>query len=96
MPLLLLGGVGRDEKQIEVFTKILEGFGFEVILGKTTLKEKYGYFSGTDEARAKELNELFVDKTINGIFSMKGGWAVRVDKLDYKTIENNPKSINRF
>jgi len=91
-------GAVWDEKQIEVFTKILEGFGFEVVLGKITLKEKFGYFSGTDEARAKELNELFADKTIDGIFSMKGGWgcARLLDKLDYKTIESNPKVLIGF
>jgi muramoyltetrapeptide carboxypeptidase len=90
-------GAVWDEAQIETFTNILKGFGFNVIHGKT-LKERFGYFAGTDDLRANELNELFANKNVKGIFCMKGGWgcARLLDKLDYSIIEKNPKVLIGF
>jgi len=90
-------GAVWDETQIEKFSEILKGFGFKVILGKTLI-EKFGYFAGSDELRAAEINELFANKTIKGIFCMKGGWGCAriLDKLDYKLIKENPKVLIGF
>ncbi len=86
-----------DDKQIEIFSNILKGIGFKVVLGKT-LYEKFGYFAGTDEFRAKELNDFFADKTIKAIFCMKGGWGCAriLDKINYEQIKNNPKILIGF
>lgn len=90
-------GAVWDEAQVDIFAGILKSFGFNVVLGKT-LKEKNGYFAGPDELRAKELNDLFADKKINGIFCMKGGWgcARLLDKLNYNIIKENPKVFIGF
>jgi muramoyltetrapeptide carboxypeptidase len=90
-------GAVWDAAQVETFSNILKGFGFKVVLGKT-LSEKYGYFAGTDELRAKELNTFFSDKNIKGIFCMKGGWgcARLLDKLDFEMIKRNPKVLIGF
>jgi muramoyltetrapeptide carboxypeptidase len=90
-------GAVWDEVQVEKFTGILKGFGFEVVHGNT-LKQKSGYFSGTDSERAKELNSFFADKTIKGIFSMKGGWGCAriLDQIDYKLISEHPKVLIGF
>lgn len=90
-------GAVWDAAQVETFSTILKGFGFKVVLGKT-LSEKFGYFAGTDELRATELNAFFADSDIKGIFCMKGGWgcARLLDKLDFKLIEKNPKVLIGF
>ena len=90
-------GAVWDENQIETFTTILKNFGFSVVHGKT-LKEKFGYFAGTDELRANEFNAFFADKNIKGIFCMKGGWGCAriLDKLDYDLIKKNPKVLIGF
>jgi muramoyltetrapeptide carboxypeptidase len=90
-------GAVWDENQIETFSTILKNFGFRVVIGKT-LKEKFGYFAGSDELRAAELNELFANKTIKAIFCMKGGWGCAriLNKLDYKIIKENPKVLIGF
>jgi muramoyltetrapeptide carboxypeptidase len=90
-------GAVWDEKQIATFTEILKGLGFNVIHGQT-LKEKFGYFAGTDDLRASELNALFAEKTVKGIFCMKGGWGCAriLTKLDYDLIQKNPKVIIGF
>lgn len=90
-------GAVWDAAQVESFSTILKGFGFKVVLGKT-LSEKYGYFAGTDELRAGELHAFFADKTIKGLFCMKGGWgcARLLDKLDFELIKRNPKVLIGF
>jgi muramoyltetrapeptide carboxypeptidase len=90
-------GAVWDTERIDFFANILKNFGFNVVLGKT-LTEKWGYFSGKDELRAQELNEMFADKNVKGIFCMKGGWGCAriIDKLDYELIKKNPKVLIGF
>lgn len=90
-------GAVWDLQQTETFSSILKQLGFNVILGKT-LTEKWGYFSGKEEARVNELHEFFSNKNIQGIFSMKGGWGCAriLDQLDYDLIRKNPKVILGF
>ncbi|CAN5451265.1 LD-carboxypeptidase [soil metagenome] len=90
-------GAVWEDAQVEKFISILEGAGFKVKKGQT-LKEKFGYFAGTDELRAKEINDFFSDKEVKAIFCMKGGWGCAriLDKLNYDTIKNNPKIIMGF
>lgn len=90
-------GAVWDDAQIDKFVSILESLGFKVKKGQT-LKEKYGYFAGSDELRAKEINDFFSDKEVKAIFCMKGGWGCAriVDKLNYDTIKNNPKVLMGF
>jgi muramoyltetrapeptide carboxypeptidase len=82
---------------IEKFTAIIQNLGFKVKAGKT-LTEKFGYFAGKDELRAQELNDLFTDKKVQGIFCMKGGWgcARLLSMLDYYNIRMNPKVLMGF
>lgn len=90
-------GAVWDAKQVETFINILTAFGFEVVLGKT-LSLKHGYFAGTDEERANELNQFFRDQSISAIFCMKGGWGCAriLDLLDYPAIKQNPKILIGF
>jgi muramoyltetrapeptide carboxypeptidase len=90
-------GAVWDEKQVDLFVSILQKMGFKVKTGQT-LKEKYGYFAGKDELRAKELNDFFEDKAVQGIFCMKGGWgcARLLPLLNYEQIKNNPKVLMGF
>lgn len=56
-------------------------------------KMRNGYLSGTDLARAKDLNDAFLDSEINGIFCIRGGYgATRIlPLLDYDEIAKHPK-----
>jgi len=90
-------GAVWDPALVDKFSTTLQGLGFKVKLGQT-LKEKYGYFAGKDELRAKELNGFFADPEVKAIFAVKGGWgcARLLDKLDYELISKNPKIIMGF
>jgi muramoyltetrapeptide carboxypeptidase len=90
-------GAVWEAKQINVFCDILKNFGFEIVLGNT-LNLKYGYFAGTDEQRANELNSFFKDKSIDAIFCMKGGWGCAriLDLINFDNIKQNPKILIGF
>jgi muramoyltetrapeptide carboxypeptidase len=55
--------------------------------------KSHGYLAGKDEGRARDINEAFADKSIKGIFCLRGGYgATRIlNKLDFETIQKNPK-----
>lgn len=86
-----------NEDSIQKATLAFESQGFYVKHGDT-LKQKFGYLAGTDGFRAKEINELFEDKTVNGIVAMRGGWgcARLFNLVDFNIIRRNPKVISGF
>lgn len=90
-------GAVWDEAQIGKFISILISLGFKVKTGET-LKQKYGYFAGTDEFRASEINKFFLDNEVKAIICMKGGWGCAriLDLLNFEMIKNNPKIIMGF
>ncbi|MCE5219702.1 MAG: LD-carboxypeptidase [Clostridium sp.] len=78
--------------RIEPSIKAMEDLGFEVILGESC-RGHHGFLSGSDELRAKDINNMFEDKSIKGIFAIRGGYGAArlLDVLDYNMIKKNPK-----
>ena len=62
------------------------------------IKGNYGYFSNTDEERAKDLNEMFANPDVDAILCARGGYGCTriLDLLDYESIKNNPKALIGF
>lgn len=75
----------------------LQSKGFNIVYGKSFDSKWYG-FGGNDDIRAQDINDMFANKNINGIFAIRGGYGtIRfVDKLDYNLIKNNPKVFSGF
>lgn len=83
--------IGNIEK-IKKCEEVLNGMGFNVAVGESC-RLQYGYLSGSDDIRAKDVNRMFKDKSIDGIFCIRGGYGASriLDKLDYDMIKHNPK-----
>jgi muramoyltetrapeptide carboxypeptidase len=66
--------------------------GFKIKPGKH-LRERDGYLAGSDEERAADINALFADPDVNGIFALRGGYgSCRIlPLLDYAAIRANSK-----
>ncbi|WP_426446803.1 S66 peptidase family protein [Paenibacillus sp. S-38] len=81
-----------DREGIVRASAVLQRFGLKVRLGET-LSLKHGYLAGGDEARAAELNAMFADEEIRGIFCARGGYGSgrMAPLLDYQAIRANPK-----
>lgn len=60
--------------------------------------DKYGYLAGSDKCRAMDLNNMFADKSIDGIVCLRGGYgSIRMMKyIDKKLIKKNPKFFCGF
>lgn len=72
----------------------LEAQGFVVKEGDA-LYEKERYLAGSDEARAEDVNAMFGDEDVKGIFVARGGYgAARVLALvDWEVVRSNPKVL---
>ncbi|MBP2020993.1 muramoyltetrapeptide carboxypeptidase [Clostridium punense] len=82
----------RNLDSIEKSVKVLEEQGFKVEVGDSC-RDRYGHLSGSDEVRARDINKMFWDKSIQGIFCIRGGYGTPriLDMLDYDNIRKNPK-----
>lgn len=71
----------------------LKKLGFRVVFGKNVFKEYGAYMAGQDEERAADLNAMFRNPEIKGIFCSRGGMSSNrlLDIIDYKAIKKNPK-----
>jgi muramoyltetrapeptide carboxypeptidase len=58
----------------------------------------HGYFSGTDELRAHDVNRAFSDDTIDGILCMRGGYGVirLMERIDFTMIRQHPKFFSGY
>lgn len=90
--LIAPSGAVRDVTAVDRCITILEGHGFKILVGESC-RERYGYLSGTDEVRAKDINNMFRDDAIDGVFCLKGGYGTPriLDMLEYEIIKENPK-----
>lgn len=72
--------------------KAVEDLGFRVVVGETC-RAQHGYLAGKDDLRAHEINEMFRNPEIDGIFCIRGGYgAARIlPLLDLEMIKQNPK-----
>lgn len=90
-------GAVRTPGAIERAVEETKRMGFKVKLGESAGK-KYGYLSGTDEIRARDVNAMFVDDEVDAIVCLRGGYgAMRIlDKIDYEMIKKHPKIFMGF
>lgn len=78
------------ETAIETFTE----WGFRILPGKT-LGHQFNYFSGTDEERLTDLQQMMDDENIKAIFCARGGYGLGriINKLSFKKFKEHPKWI---
>lgn len=62
-------------ERLQPAIEAVEKLGFRVVVGETC-RTRHGYFAGNDALRAKELNEMFANPEIDGIFCIRGGTAL--------------------
>ncbi|MGN6164883.1 MAG: S66 peptidase family protein [Flavisolibacter sp.] len=85
-------------EKIETCVNTLQDWGYTVKLGATTHSQSNNYFSGTDEERLNDLQEMLDDKEVNAIFCARGGYGVSriIDNLSFKKFKKHPKWIVGF
>ncbi len=86
-----------NEKRIKLARKRLEEMGF-ITKAASDIYRRHGYLGGTDERRAEEIMQAFVDPSVDAIFPGTGGYGTTrmIDLLDYDIIRANPKPVVGF
>ena len=81
-------------EEVQPVVDFLSFKGFRVKLGQH-LFDQYGYLAGKDQDRAKDVNRMFADKSVQAILTVRGGWGCSriLPLLDYELIRQNPKII---
>ena len=87
-------GFVADRFGLEQVTETIRAMGL-VPKPAPHLLERYGYLAGTDKTRAADLNAMFGDKDVRGVFAVRGGWgtARMLPHLDFDLIRANPKLL---
>lgn len=83
-----------EQHKIDMAKAQIEALGFQVKLGANA-RQRLGYFAGSDEQRAADLNAMFADQEVAGIFCFSGGWGSPriLPHLNYDLIRSNPKVL---
>lgn len=87
-------GAVWEPVKIDIVAESLAVLGFKAKRGKHLL-ERRGYFAGTDEQRAADLNAMFADPEVRAIHCVRGGWGCAriLPLLDWPMIAKNPKIL---
>lgn len=77
--------------------KLLESWGLKVVLGET-VDAVFHQFSGTDELRAKDLQQFINDENVKAIIAARGGYGcIRiVDQIEWTPLLKHPKWLIGF
>lgn len=76
----------------------LQAWGYTIKLGKTMNSNSTNYFSGTDEERLADLQQMLDDKSVQAILCGRGGYGLSriIDQLDFRKFKKHPKWIIGF
>lgn len=82
----------KDKEYLENATRYFENLGLKVKYGKYLFSDDE-YCAGTPKQRAEDLNNMFSDKDVKAIFTVKGGDMVNgiLPYINFENIKNNPK-----
>lgn len=88
-------GYMATEKAAECIRVLQEEWGFKVKTGKTLGNDTSTYFSGTDEERLTDLQEMMDDDEVKAILCGRGGYGTGriIDQINFKKFKKNPKWI---
>ena len=88
------GAMHEPETKFDKMLAAIDALGYKVIIADSC-REEYGYLSGTDESRARGLNQMFRDDRVDAVVCMRGGYGVArmLDMVDFDVIRANPKIV---
>ncbi len=90
--ILAPSGAMKDDTNLKRGIEFFERKGFMVKLSDNIYSQNR-YLAGNDIERVDALHKMFLDKSINAIICLRGGYgAIRlINKIDYNIIRENPK-----
>ncbi|MGZ4019579.1 MAG: S66 peptidase family protein [Flavisolibacter sp.] len=85
-------------EKMQTCIETLDSWGFNVQMGATTHSNSENYFSGTDEERLNDLQQMLDDRHIKAILCARGGYGTSriIDRISFKKFRKHPKWIVGF
>ena len=85
-------------EKMQTCIETLDDWGYTVQLGATTHSQSQNYFSGTDDERLQDLQQMMDDPNIKAILCARGGYGISriIDRINFKQFKKNPKWIIGF
>ncbi len=86
-----------SQEEIVPAVKVFESWGLQVVKGKN-LHQSFNQFSGTDEQRRQDLQQMLNDPQIKAIICSRGGYGTAriIDDIDFSAFAENPKWISGY
>jgi muramoyltetrapeptide carboxypeptidase len=85
-------------EKMQACIETLDSWGYNVQLGATTHSNSQNYFSGTDEERLNDLQQMLDDRKLKAILCARGGYGTSriIDRISFKKFKKHPKWIVGF
>jgi muramoyltetrapeptide carboxypeptidase len=85
-------------EKMQTCIETLDSWGYTVQLGTTTHSNSQNYFSGTDEERLNDLQQMLDDRNIKAVLCARGGYGISriIDQINFKKFRKHPKWIIGF
>lgn len=87
-----------EKDKTDACVAALKSWGYSVRLGETVGGKSKNYFSGTDEERLHDFQQMLDDEHVKAILCARGGYGMTriIDGIDFKKFKKNPKWIIGF
>ncbi len=81
-------------EKLQTCMSVLTEWGYKVKAGNT-IGSQYHYFSGTDDQRLEDLQQMLDDDSVQSVLCARGGYGVGriIDQLNFKKFKKKPKWI---
>ena len=91
-------GYMAEDKVAECVRVLTEEWGYRVKTGKTIGGSSPNYFSGTDQERLEDLQEMFDNPEVKAILCARGGYGTSriIDGIDFRYFKKHPKWLIGF
>jgi muramoyltetrapeptide carboxypeptidase len=83
------------KERTDACVRTLETWGYKIKLGKTVGGSSENYFSGTDDERLDDFQEMLDDEEVKAILFGRGGYGMTriIDRISFKKFRQHPKWI---
>lgn len=85
-------------EKVQSCMETLQGWGYTIQCGTTMNSRSVNYFSGTDQERLDDFQQMLDDDRIKAILCARGGYGVGriIDRIDFNAFKKKPKWIIGF
>jgi muramoyltetrapeptide carboxypeptidase len=82
-------------EKVQTCINTLQEWGYNVKVGKTVGGDSQTYFSGTDDERLADFQQMLDDDEVKAVLCGRGGYGMGriIDKIDFQKFKKQPKWV---